>query len=255
MTEMAQSTWVFLRGLTRESAHWGDFPHSFQRALPACEVVVLDLPGNGVLHQQQSPWSIAPMVEFCRAELLRQGFAPPYHVLAMSMGAMVAAQWAHTAPQELAGAVLINTSFRPFNPFYQRLRPGNYGRLVRLMVLRPSDDALEQEVLHMTSNHGDRHRQALAEWVAIRHLHPVRAGNAFRQLVAAARFSASRQAPQCPVLLLGSDRDGLVSAQCTRTIAQHWGAPVALHPDAGHDLPLDDPQWVVRQVHQWLGAD
>ena len=254
MTEMAQSTWVFLRGLTRESAHWGGFPQSFQRALPAYKVVVLDLPGNGVLHQQQSPWSIAPMVEFCRAELLRKGCPPPYRVLAMSMGAMVAAQWAHTAPQELAGAVLINTSFRPFSPFYQRLRPVNYGRLVRLMVLRPSDDALEQEVLHMTSNHGDRHREALAEWVAIRQRRPVGAGNAFRQLVAAARFSASRQAPQCPVLLLGSERDGLVSAQCTRTIAQHWGAPAALHPDAGHDLPLDDPQWVFQQVQKWLGA-
>lgn len=248
MTSRTHVTWVFLRGLTRESAHWGSFPQAFQRALPNANVVVLDMPGNGALHRQRSPLSIAPLVDFCRAELLRQGHAPPYRVLAMSMGAMVTAQWAQTAPRELAGAVLINTSFRPFNPIHQRLRPRNYARLLRMLLLRASDEALERMVLHMTSNHADQHPDALADWIAIRHQRPVSAGNALRQLVAAARFRASPQAPPCPVLLLGSERDGLVHVQCTRAIAQHWGSAVALHPDAGHDLPLDAPQWVIEQV-------
>ncbi|MFZ2306414.1 MAG: alpha/beta hydrolase [Rhodoferax sp.] len=251
MTEAAKTTWVFLRGLTRESAHWGGFPQAFLHALPDTNVVVLDLPGNGILHQQRSPLSIAPLVDFCRTELLRQGHAPPYQVLAMSMGAMVTAQWAHTAPQELAGAVLINTSFRPFNPIYQRLRPRNYGRLLRMLLLRPSDETLERTVLQITSNRANQHPDALANWIAIRQRHPVRAGNALRQLVAAARFRANPQAPSCPVLLLGSERDGLVNVQCTRAIAQHWGSPMALHPDAGHDLPLDDPEWVIQQVQRW----
>jgi pimeloyl-ACP methyl ester carboxylesterase len=252
MTEAAKTTWVFLRGLTRESAHWGGFVQAFQRALPNANVVVLDLPGNGVLHQQRSPLSIASLVDFCRAELLRQGYTPPYYVLAMSMGAMVTAQWAHSSQQELAGAVLINTSFRPFNPIYQRLRPRNYGRLLHMLLLRPTDAALERAVLLMTSNHASRHPDEITNWIAIRQRRPVRAGNALRQLVAAARFSASPQAPPCPVLLLGSERDGLVNVQCTRAIAQHWKSPLALHPDAGHDLPLDDPQWVIRQVQRWL---
>ncbi len=251
MTEAAKTTWVFLRGLTRESAHWGGFPQAFRHALPDTKVVVLDLPGNGILHQQRSPLSIAPLVDFCRTELLRQGHAPPYQVLAMSMGAMVTAQWAHTAPQELAGAVLINTSFRPFNPIYQRLRPRNCGRLLRMLLLRPSDETLERTVLQITSHRANQHPDALANWIAIRQRHPVRAGNALRQLVAAARFRASSQAPQCPVLLLGSERDGLVNVQCTRAIALHWGSPMALHPDAGHDLPLDDPEWVIQQVQRW----
>ena len=32
------SNWVFLRGLTRESAHWGDFPQRFAAALPGARV-------------------------------------------------------------------------------------------------------------------------------------------------------------------------------------------------------------------------
>jgi pimeloyl-ACP methyl ester carboxylesterase len=25
-----------------------------------------------------------------------------------------------------------------------------------------------------------------------------------------------------------------------------------LHPDAGHDLPLDDPEWIIQQIRNWL---
>lgn len=248
----ATATWVLLRGLTRCSAHWGDFPQALAQALPGARVVLLDLPGNGTRCQQPSPTSIAALVDFCRAELRRQGVPAPYHLLAMSMGAMVAAQWAHDAPAELAGAVLINTSFRPFSSIFQRLRPRNYARLLRVALPGASAEAREQIVLRLTSNHPARHASALARWQQIRQQHPVSTPNALRQLWTAARFRASAQAPTCPVLLLGSAQDGLVNAQCSRTIAQHWGAPLALHPDAGHDLPLDDPQWVIEQVRQWL---
>lgn len=252
MTEATKTTWVFLRGLTRESAHWGGFPQAFQSGLTDANIVVLDLPGNGVLHRQRSPLSIADLVVFCRAELCRQRVAAPYHLLAMSMGAMVAAQWARDAPQDIAGAVLINTSFRPFSPFYQRLRPRNYAHLLRLALPGAGDAARERTVLGLTSNHPERHASELSQWQQIRQRHPVSTGNAVRQLLAAARFRASPQAPACPVLLLGSAHDGLVNAQCSRAIARRWGVPLVLHPDAGHDLPLDDPQWVVDQVRQWL---
>lgn len=246
------ATWVLLRGLTRSSAHWGDFPQALAQALPGARVVLLDLPGNGSRCDQTSPTSIAAVVEFCRAELRRQHLPPPYHLLALSMGAMVATQWAHDAPADLAGAVLINTSFRPFSPFFQRLRPRNYAGLLRVALPGTDGDAREHTVLRLTSNHPQRHMAALAQWQRLRQQHPVRASNALRQLLAAARFRASAQAPTCPVLLLGSEHDGLVDVQCTRAIAQRWGSTMALHPDAGHDLPLDDPQWVIDQLRQWL---
>ena len=47
------STWIFLRGLTRESGHWGTFTAQFEKAMPGCEVVALDLPGNGSLCQDR----------------------------------------------------------------------------------------------------------------------------------------------------------------------------------------------------------
>ena len=119
-------TWLLLRGLTRESRHWGDFLGQFQQALPGTQIMALDLPGNGHLNQQRSPLRIQDMVAHCRAQLASQNITLPYNILAMSMGAMVAVAWSDMYPREVTAQVLINTSMRPFSPFYHRLLPANY---------------------------------------------------------------------------------------------------------------------------------
>jgi hypothetical protein len=43
-----------------------------------------------------------------------------------------------------------------------------------------------------------------------------------------------------------------VDSRCSHAIARGWHCALALHPHAGHDLPLDAPQWVLEQVQQWL---
>ena len=109
-------TWVLLRGLTREARHWGGFAQQLAAALPAAEtapVVALDLPGNGAFHREASPRSVRGMTDFARAQLLARGLPPPYHLLAMSLGAMVAADWARQYPGEVLRLVLVNTSMRP----------------------------------------------------------------------------------------------------------------------------------------------
>ncbi len=246
----AQITWILLRGLTRESGHWGGFADQFAQAVPQAHVLALDLPGNGRFYMQRSPLSVQAMVAQCRDELARRGIAPPYGVLAMSLGAMVAAQWSQSHPQEVVAQVLINTSMRPFSAFYQRLRPANYGALLKLVLLGASPQEWEQTVLRLTSHKADT--CALPAWLAIRRERPVSRANAFRQLLAAARFEASGERPLVPTLLLASTHDGLVAVQCSEALAQHWQCPLQLHPSAGHDLPLDDGPWVAQQVQQWL---
>ena len=248
------STWVLLRGLTRETAHWGNFPQALARALPGARLMMLDLPGNGQRHAEASPWTVRAMAEACRGEMCRQGFAPPYHLLAMSLGAMVATEWARLAPDEVAGCVLINTSMRPFSRFDQRLRPRNYGRLLSMALFTRDPLASETAVWRLTSSQPQADPSALAQWVGARAVHPVGRANALRQLVAAARYRAPRQAPVSRTLLLASEHDGLVHSVCSRAIAEAWGCPLLLHPTAGHDLPLDDPGWLARVVSAWTAA-
>lgn len=248
------STWVLLRGLTRESRHWGEFPALLQAQLGSAQVVMLDLPGNGTLHSQPSPASVPEMATACRALLRERGLTPPYHLLAMSLGAMVALAWAHEHPGELSGCVLINTSLRTFSPWYQRLRPRNYGAVLG-MALSHDVAANERTVLEMTTRHPAVDRPTLlAQWVRWRNEKPVSRANALRQLWAAARFSAPRAAPRVALLVLASTADGLVDPRCSQRLAQAWCAPLRSHPTAGHDLPLDDGAWVAREVVAWLAT-
>lgn len=246
------SDWVFLRGLTRESAHWGDFPARFASALPGARVHLIDLPGNGLRCHERSPATVAGMVADGRAQLQRLGITAPVHLLALSLGAMVATQWLHSAPQDIASAVLVNTSMRPFSPLHHRLRPHNLPTLLRLVVGRPSPEEAERLIWHMTSRQATIDEAVLATWVAARRQRPVQAANALRQLLAAARFRAPAGLAQRPVLLLTSRGDRLVNSRCSDALAQAWGCPLVQHPDAGHDLPLDDPDWVIAQVRQWV---
>ncbi|MBK9236581.1 MAG: alpha/beta hydrolase [Rhodoferax sp.] len=246
------NTWIFLRGLTRESGHWGAFVEQFQAALPGACVVALDLSGNGALCKQRSPTRVVDMVAHCRSQLNSAGVAAPYHLLAMSLGAMVAVAWADAHPQEVAAQVLINTSMRPFSRFYQRLRPASYGALAALALPGATPQKWERTVLNLTTHHV--HADILADWLALHQSHPVSRANALRQLWAAARYVAPKSVPTVPTLVLASRCDRLVNVECSRALARHWQCPLQQHPSAGHDLALDDAPWVVAQVLAFIRA-
>jgi pimeloyl-ACP methyl ester carboxylesterase len=248
-------TWVLLRGLTREARHWGDFADRLARALPgsasaATRVLALDLPGNGVFHREDSPATVRAMADFAREQLRARGLAPPYRLVAMSLGGMVAADWALRHPQEMDGLVLINTSMRPLGRASERLRPANWLPLA-LVAARWRDAGHAERVIHrITCNRSTSLEQDLAAWTRIRQDAPVSAANAWRQLKAAAVFTMAAP-PACPVLVLSSAADHLVHPRCSARLAQAWQAAHHEHPWAGHDLPHDDADWVCRRIAGW----
>lgn len=244
------STWVLLRGLMRERRHWGDFPARLQAHLPDARLFMPDPPGNGALHALPSATCVADMVESCRAQLRACGAPAPYHVLALSLGAMVAVEWSARYPGEVAGAVLINTSMRPFSRFYQRLRWRNYPAVLKLALLG-GVERQERTILALTSRRHAHDRALKQSWAAYQSDAPVGRRNALRQLWAAARYRAPSRRPDVPMLVLAAEKDGLVDVRCSIALARAWGIDCALHPDAGHDLPLDEGEWVAAQVASW----
>ncbi|MEO6921355.1 MAG: alpha/beta hydrolase [Collimonas sp.] len=247
--------WVFLRGLMREKRHWGQFPDLFGATVPEAEIVLLDLPGNGRLHMERSPARVEEMTDYCRRQLLSQDFLPPYNLFALSLGAMVAIDWATRYPEDVAGCVLLNTSLRPVSPFYHRLRPRNYPALLAVgllgMVSR-NTGRQERLLLRLTSSQGTGQSAVLEQWIGYQRDQPVTLGNALRQLCAAARYSAPRHAPSMPLLLLSGGSDQLIDPRCSQELARQWQAPLATQAAAGHDLTLDAGRWVAEQVRDWL---
>ena len=249
---MTQAThWIFLRGLTREARHWGSFTAQFEATLGLAHVTTLDLPGSGEFHAQTSPLSVEGMVAFARQQLLAQGIQPPYALLAMSLGGMVATCWAQRYPQEIDRLALINTSMRPYSGITQRLRPGQWLPLLALAARWADADYAERSIHHITCNQAAQRDADLMAWRHIRRSTRVSSGNALRQLMAAARFACAPQTPRCPALVLSSRADRLVSPLCSTQLAAAWQVPHHIHPWAGHDLPHDDGLWVCEQVADW----
>jgi pimeloyl-ACP methyl ester carboxylesterase len=248
------TTWVLLRGLMRESRHWGEFPLLFKNTVEAQQVLTLDFPGNGKLHAQASPTRVPDMAEYCHAQLRQLGYPPPYRVLALSLGAMVALAWSELHPADIEKMVLIDTSLAPYSPFYQRLFPGNYPALVRRLLFGSATQR-ENLILQLTSrlqNQPELREAILGQWTAYASEYPVTRANMLRQLWAAASYRPSLSAPANPVLLLAAQQDQLVNANCSLSLAQHWRCPLRVHPTAGHDIPLDDGLWVAQQIREWL---
>lgn len=240
---------LLIRGLTREQRHWGEFKPLLAEAITN-PVLSFDFAGVGQLYQQRSPCSISGLRQSVRRQWLQ---APQYtgrvHLLAISLGAMLAADWAAHYPHEVASVTLINSSAKPLSPFYRRLCWRNYPAILRSIAAGPAQR--EQLILQLTSARSAEHTDIVASWQLWQKQQPVSKINALRQLWAASRFKVP-PAPACPTLLLSSLGDTLVSPHCTAALARYWQAAHSQHPWAGHDLPLDDAPWLVAQWAAFL---
>jgi pimeloyl-ACP methyl ester carboxylesterase len=245
------NTWVLLRGLARGSGHWAGFPDALRARLGDIRTIALDLPGNGALHALQSPTQVEGMTRWCVERLQALGAPPPHHLLGVSLGGMVAIDWAARLPGSVAGAVLVNTSLDGFGPWHGRLRPGSWPGLLSIALARGSAEDQEATILRLTSRNTVAAAAVLAEWTMLRRTQPVAPANAMRQLLAAARYRPQDRRPDVPLLVLRSRGDALVDPRCSEEIATRWDAASGVHPTAGHDLTLDDGPWVAEQVAQW----
>jgi pimeloyl-ACP methyl ester carboxylesterase len=252
--EAGVTTWVLLRGWTREARHWGDFPQRLQARLPPGDrVLTPDLPGCGSRHAQRSALQVDALASAVREEILSQGHRGPYGLLGLSLGGMVACAWAHRHPEELAGCILVNSSLRACSPFRERLQLVSLPAVARVL-LAPDAVARERRILALTSRLHVDDPALVRAWAGYARDRPPSVGNALRQLVAAARFRGPPVRPACPMLLLASAGDGLVSPRCSQAIARNWHVPLHLHPRAGHDLPLDAGDWVADAIGDWAAA-
>jgi pimeloyl-ACP methyl ester carboxylesterase len=240
-------SWIFLRGLGRNSDHWGHFVETFKTNFPEAEVELLDLRGNGALAHSPSYLSIADNVRDLRARSRFVKEGREVNLLSISLGAMVAVEWSRQFADEVDELVIINTSERGTSKFWQRLRPKNYPRLAQILASGKTSEDAEYEVLKMTTHLADKKK-----WAAVFSASPsTTRANFAKQLLAATRYEFPRHKPKTDVLILNSAKDNLVSPACSKNIADLWQLKIHTHPQAGHDLPLDAPEWICQQIHSW----
>jgi pimeloyl-ACP methyl ester carboxylesterase len=259
MTTKKLNYWFLIRGLMRESVHWEDFPAKFEAAFPGHRAITLDLPGVGEQWNVKSPLTVSEIAHSIREQAKKivermsqpSGSQPACYLLAISLGGMVALDWIQKFPGEIQGGVFINTSLSGINPFYKRLKPRAWIPLFEI-VLTSNVRNRERKVLQLTTSQYPIQDSSLTERMIAYRKHPATKTNFLRQLIAASRFSPMPKKIKTPVLLLNSAGDRLVDSSCSIQIQAKWNWELKTHPSANHDLPLEDPDWVIAQIRDWL---
>lgn len=243
----AKRKWIWLRGLIRWSVHWGDFVERFKEVFPEDEIVLIDLPGFGEFNQEPSPKTMEEILNHLDKRIdWNNG---KYHVLAFSLGAMVAAQWAARRPQSFEKLFLVNTSDKR-SPFYRRFQLQNFGLLAsRLFYIEAH--FLETGILSAVSNREEIRKQFQGKFIQAFLEKPFKRQSFFRQLVIASKTRFPRAAP-VETIFLNSTADRLVDHVCSQKIAQDWGSVLETHKQGGHDLALDAPDWILKTIQTHL---
>lgn len=240
---------LLLRGLTRESGHWGEFCAVLQETLPDWSLLTLDLPGTGSLFQKSPGTSVPAFADEVLAQLDRQPPAPTV-VLGMSLGGMVALEMLGRGLDALVGGIFINTSEASLSKWNERISPRALVGLLAALA-SPSLRAREGLVHRLTSINAKRGHNESQRWVDIARARPVAKKVLAAQIWAAARYRAPSQISQ-PLLWLASEQDRFVDLACTRRLWERFGGDMDVYPFAGHDLTLDAPQWTARRIRRFL---
>lgn len=234
--------WIFLRGLTRGNIHWGNFSETFKKYCPGAELEFLEIPGNGFLNNEITPLDGRAIVELLRSKssFVKQGLS--FNLCGISLGGMIALKWIELYPKEIESINVINSSLNQFSPFYKRLIPKNYETILRT-IFEESSLVQEENILRITSNRFEETRVNLPAFADFSSKHKFKKINLLRQLLLAKTIYIE-SVPFVPFKVISSRNDKLVHYTCSREIFRKLGGTQYIHPSAGHDLPLDEPEWL-----------
>ena len=249
-------TWVLLRGLGRDKRHFGQFLDKFQQAFVDDKVITIDTLGNGEFKGLKSPTNIKQYTEHCRKILAQTNHNNTIELVALSLGGMIAMDWATRYPQEINSITIMNTSAANLTPPHSRMQLSTLGRLLYAFIINRSNQGIESAIVNATSNQQILNPKALAQtiqsWTEIREQGITSTFNMIRQLLAAATFKLEKPPQISPekVLILASSKDHIVNHQASIDLQGFFNCPMLVHAQAGHDLPLDAPNWVIEQIKQ-----
>jgi len=249
MVTRKKTTRIFLiRGLARETRHWGGFLPRMAQSFSGAKIHPLEIPGSGRLNNHISPIKSSEYINAIRQQYLNHAAeGDDCKIIGLSLGGMIVAHWLEQNPLDFSAAVLINTSLS-ISPFYKRLQISGGAQLFT-SLLTTDIYKREKKLASLLCNLANRDVIA-RQWVDISKTAPVTSKNLFRQLIAAATFRLPAK-PKVPMLILCSTNDRLVSASCSKDIASLWNSILFCHDTAGHDITTDDPEWCIKKLQNW----
>jgi len=238
---------LLIRGLSRQQLHWGLFPR-YLKEMGGGRIQFEDLPGFGERRDILSPTTIEEISASIAESVTQQ--TSKVNLIGISLGGMVALELARVHPHKINSLVLINSSFKPYAKFYERLKPSAYSSVIQAL-LNPRVKESERKILKLSTNFRQDDSGLLEEWINIRTQHPPSRRSTIRQIMAASRYCFNGPKPIENIMMLASRKDKIVNPICTKHAAKAWGISPLIHDAAGHDLALDAPKWLAQEISDW----
>ncbi|MHC3471014.1 alpha/beta fold hydrolase [Streptomyces sp. 7R007] len=237
---------VLLHGSASSLQH---FDRAVDLLSEAFDVIRPDLPGFGLTGPRKDRDYRIPTYAATVAGFLKELGVPRYAVAGNSLGGNIAWNLALDHPERLTGLVLVNATGYP-----EKAVPTGM-RLTRNPLLRPllrrvmPRGAIER---NLRSNVGPRSTIVDDAMVDRAHQLMSRPGNrsAFVDFCNTDQPDRSAQIPRITVPTLVLRSHGIDGQHFARDIP---GAEELVHPDGGHLLPEEEPQWVADAIAKFLG--
>jgi pimeloyl-ACP methyl ester carboxylesterase len=247
---------LLLRGLIRDQRCWGDFPERLATHAPHLKLHYLDLPGVGTENGRECPDTITGIrIDVAKRfhDRIAQGKFPkgPWSLMAISMGGMVAIDWVAAEPELFKNFIVMNTSCSDVAGISERFRLRFLPEMIyALLTGRPEHS--ERLILKVASNRYREMAPLLEQQIRWRRERPVSRKTFVRQILSAARFRLPDGRLKPKTVLISSEGDRLVSPVCSTRMAELLGVPRISHPWSGHDIPVDDPDWLAQRIREFL---
>jgi pimeloyl-ACP methyl ester carboxylesterase len=236
---------VFIHGLGATSS-------SFQPLLPSLggfRCIRPDLPGSG---RSPRPHEQLSIVGFAGAivEVLKAVAGAPAHIVAHSMGTLVAQHVAVSAPELTASLTLFGPIGEPAEASRERLR--DRARLVRQGGMIEIADAVAAAGLSSATK-----ESAPTVFAFVRELHLRQDPDGFARSceALAAGKAADTRAIRCPTLLVTGEDDGVATPTAAQQLADRIkGARLKVLARCGHWTPLEQPRECARLASDHIRA-
>ena len=248
--ELENLNCFLIRGLGREVRHWGKFSKLMEKE---CSLLhCLELPGFGKKVDEISPRTIHGCVLELRKEYLKvresYGKGNQSVLCSISLGGMVALEWLRAFPEDFKCGIVMNTSAGNISSLLKRIKVEGLLNLAKA-IKEENKRERERNTFRLVSNR-TVDEKIVDDWNHYAEEVAPDKKNFFRQLQAAFSFKVS-DGIQVPILFLASKRDRMVDFKCSEDLASFLNASIEYNLDAGHDMTLDDPKWVIKKMRDF----
>lgn len=248
---MKKRTFVLLRGLGHESRHWGSFSKQLAEQKFCEKVILSELPGSGVRLKDKSYASIPKIADDIYRTYKDSWLKHrPLSIIGLSLGGMLTLELLSQHPDLFSEFFIMNSSTGKLSPFYQRMKFSAMPKILNISMEHKSE-LRAKLMVELSSKLKLKDEKILKEHTHILESAPVSFKTLVQQLYAAVRYKGPYREIKTPGLILTSQHDELVDYKCSKALAHHLSTDLLTHESAGHDLTLDDAEWVVEKLRDY----